>query len=91
MVLPSTAGECKGLLKTAVRDNNPVMFFEHKMLYTTKFNDVPEADEDVCIPVSYTHLDVYKRQVWVVNQGIFYFLEVILSTFIGDYFDGDGL
>lgn len=51
VVLPSTAGECKGLLKTAVRDNNPVMFFEHKMLYTTKFNDVPEADEDVCIPL----------------------------------------
>lgn len=26
------------------------MFFEHKMLYTTKFNDVPEVEEDVCIP-----------------------------------------
>ena len=42
VVVPSTAGECKGLLKTAIRDNDPVMFFEHKMLYTTKFNDVPE-------------------------------------------------
>lgn len=50
VVLPSTAGEAKGLLKTAIRDNNPVMFFEHKMLYTTKFDDVPEAGEDVCIP-----------------------------------------
>ena len=40
VVVPSTAGECKGLLKTAIRDNDPVMFFEHKMLYTTKFNDV---------------------------------------------------
>ena len=50
VVVPSTAGECKGLLKTAIRDNDPVMFFEHKMLYTTKFNDVPEVEEDVCIP-----------------------------------------
>jgi pyruvate dehydrogenase E1 component beta subunit len=50
VALPSTSGEAKGLLKTAVRDNNPVLFFEHKMLYTTKFNDVPEATEDVCIP-----------------------------------------
>lgn len=48
VVLPSTSGEAKGLLKTAVRDNNPVLFFEHKMLYTTSFNDVPEGD--VCIP-----------------------------------------
>ena len=38
------------MLKTAIRDNDPVMFFEHKMLYTTKFNDVPEVEEDVCIP-----------------------------------------
>ena len=48
VVLPSTSGEVKGLLKTAIRDNNPVIFFEHKMLYTVKFNDVPEGD--VCIP-----------------------------------------
>lgn len=50
VVLPATAGEAKGLLKTAIRDNNPVIFFEHKMLYTTTFADVPDAGEDVCIP-----------------------------------------
>ena len=50
VVMPSTAGECKGLLKTAIRDNNPVIFFEHKMLYTTAFDDVPDVGEDICIP-----------------------------------------
>jgi pyruvate dehydrogenase E1 component beta subunit len=50
VALPATAGEAKGLLKTAVRDDNPVVFFEHKMLYTTKFNDVPDKGEDICIP-----------------------------------------
>lgn len=48
VVVPSTGAEVKGLLKTAIRDNNPVVFFEHKMLYTTKF-EVPE-DNDFMIP-----------------------------------------
>ena len=50
VVLPSTAGEAKGLLKTAIRDDNPVVFFEHKMLYSAKFNDVPDVGADLCIP-----------------------------------------
>jgi pyruvate/2-oxoglutarate/acetoin dehydrogenase E1 component len=36
IVAPSTPGDAKGLLKAAIRDNNPVIFFEHKRLYSTK-------------------------------------------------------
>ncbi|HVB96567.1 MAG TPA: alpha-ketoacid dehydrogenase subunit beta [Chloroflexota bacterium] len=41
--VPSQPADAKGLLKTAIRDDNPVMFLEHKMLYATK-GPVPEGE-----------------------------------------------
>ena len=43
VALPSTPYDAKGLLKTAIRDDNPVVFFEDKMMYTLK-GPVPEAE-----------------------------------------------
>jgi pyruvate dehydrogenase E1 component beta subunit len=47
VVLPSTPYDAKGLLKTAIRDDNPVIFFEDKMMYQLKG---PVPDEDYTIP-----------------------------------------
>ncbi len=70
VALPSTAGEAKGLLKTAIRDNNPVIFFEHKMLYTTKFDDVPEKDADVCIPFGQARQVLEGSDITVVANSM---------------------
>lgn len=48
VVLPSTPYDAKGLLKAAIRDENPVVFFEDKMMYKLKG---PVPDEDYTIPL----------------------------------------
>ncbi len=48
VVMPSTPYDAKGLLKAAIRDNDPVIFIEHALLYATK-GEVPE--EDYVLPI----------------------------------------
>jgi len=48
VVMPATPYDVKGLLKTCIRDDNPIIFIEHKMLYGTK-GEVPE--EEYLIPL----------------------------------------
>lgn len=45
VALPSTSMDAKGLMKAAIRDNNPVLFFEHKQLYRTRW-PVPDNYRD---------------------------------------------
>ena len=52
VVAPSTAWDAKGLLKAAIRDDNPVIYLEHKYLYRRAKGPVPEGDEIVPIGVA---------------------------------------
>src|SRR5437762_3273141 len=54
VVAPSDAYDAKGLLKAAIRDDNPVIYFEHKYLYRRAKGPVPEGDEIVPIGVAKT-------------------------------------
>ena len=51
VIAPATPADAKGLLKSAIRDGNPVVFFEGEMLYNTK-GEVPEGDVTVPIGVA---------------------------------------
>ncbi len=46
VALPSTPADAKGLMKTAIRDNDPVMFFEHRLLYAQS-EEVPEGENTI--------------------------------------------
>jgi len=47
---PSTPYDAKGLLISAIRDNNPVLFLEHKMLYFTR-GELPDSDVEYIVPL----------------------------------------
>lgn len=49
VAVPATPADAKGLLKSAIRDNNPVMFLEHELLYNSK-GEVPE-DPEFLVPL----------------------------------------
>ena len=54
VVAPSTPYDAKGLLKAAIRDDNPVVYFEHKYLYRRTKGAVPEGEDIVPIGVAAT-------------------------------------
>ena len=64
--MPSTPYDAKGLLKAAVRDDNPVMFIEHKMLYKEK-GFVPE--EEYLIPFGVADIKRPGRDITLVTYS----------------------
>ena len=68
VVMPYSASDYKGLMKTAIRDNNPVIFLENEILYGRSF-DVPEI-EDFTIPFGKARVWRQGTDVTIVSFGI---------------------
>src|SRR5256885_3272351 len=62
VVCPGTPTDAYGLIKSAVRDNNPVIFFEHKFLYRRIKEELP-ADDDYTVPIGKARLAREGRHV----------------------------
>ncbi len=67
MVEPSTAYDAKGLLKAAIRDDDPVLFFEHKYLYRRVKDEVPE--DDYVVPIGKAIVRREGRDLSIVTFG----------------------
>jgi len=66
VVTPATPYDAKGLLKASIRDDNPVLFVEHKMLYGVK-GEVPE--EDYIVPLGKANIMKEGKDVTVVSYS----------------------
>jgi len=67
---PSNAADAKGLLKTACRINDPVLFCEHKGLYRQSFSITPEPDDNYLLPFGKAKVVKEGNDITVVSYGV---------------------
>jgi 2-oxoisovalerate dehydrogenase E1 component len=70
VVYPSNAADAKGLLKTALRMDDPVLFLEHKGLYRQGFAKAPEPDADYLLPLGKARVVKGGSDLTVVSYGL---------------------
>ncbi|HAK1331003.1 TPA: alpha-ketoacid dehydrogenase subunit beta [Listeria monocytogenes] len=68
IVVPSSPYDAKGLLKAAIRDNDPVLFFEHKRAYRLLKGEVPETD--YIIPIGEANVVREGDDITVITYGL---------------------
>ena len=67
VVCPATPYDAKGLIKASIRDNSPVVFFEHKYLYRRIKGEVPQ--EDYLVPLGKAHVARPGRHVSLITYA----------------------
>lgn len=67
---PSNSADAKGLLKTACRINDPVLFLEHKALYRQSYAMAPEPDENYLLPFGKAKVVKEGNDITIVSWGL---------------------
>jgi 2-oxoisovalerate dehydrogenase E1 component beta subunit len=68
VVIPSNPYDAKGLLKQSIRDNNPVLYFEHKRAYNTVKGEVPE--DDFTVPIGQASVPHQGTDITLISYGL---------------------
>ncbi len=68
IVVPSTPYDAKGLLKSSIRDDDPVLFFEHKKMYRRVRGEVPE--EDYTLPIGKAEVKRPGADLSIITYGM---------------------
>jgi 2-oxoisovalerate dehydrogenase E1 component beta subunit len=85
IVAPATPYDAKGLLKAAIRDNNPVLYFEHKYLYRRIKEDVPE--DDFIVPIGKGEIKRRGKDATIIT----YAAMVHLAMEVAEEFSKEGV
>jgi pyruvate/2-oxoglutarate/acetoin dehydrogenase E1 component len=67
VVAPSTAYDAKGLIKSAIRDEDPVIYFEHKFLYRRIKEDLPEGE--ILVPIGKAEVKRTGKDISIFTYG----------------------
>ena len=70
VAMPSNAADAKGMLKAAIRMQDPVLFLEHKALYRAASAQSPEPDSDYLVPFGKAHVVQQGSDVTIVTYGM---------------------
>ncbi|MCC7363801.1 MAG: alpha-ketoacid dehydrogenase subunit beta [Dehalococcoidia bacterium] len=87
VVMPSSPADALGLLKAAIRDNDPVIYFEQKGLYYTLSGEVPEDGEDHIVPIGKAAVRREGTDATIVATGAM----VGLSLAVAEKLAGEGV
>jgi 2-oxoisovalerate dehydrogenase E1 component beta subunit len=69
VLCPGTPSDAYGLIKSAIRDNNPVLFFEHKFLYRRIKEELPASGGDHTVPIGKARIAREGRHVSVITYA----------------------
>ena len=70
IVYPATARDAKGLLKAAIRDDDPVLYFEHKKLYRAPFLREVLPNEDYTVPLGKARVHREGKDITIITYGM---------------------